>query len=154
MLLPDERRNNADVNEKVIGKMKNEIGNDHMKEFIALSPKVYASKKYIIDGSIKKDKKARGTNKNFTKKTLSFDRYHDCFFNNEVVKCIQHRIKSTPVSVNIVEINKLALKNYDNKRLRSFNGITTFSYGTHVFKVCFEELQMRRLYESYINSMK
>ena len=63
MLLPDERRNNADVNEKVIGKMKNEIGNDHMKEFIALSPKVYASKKYIIDGSIKKDKKARGTNK-------------------------------------------------------------------------------------------
>ena len=63
MLLPDERRNNADVNEKVIGKMKNEIGNGHMKEFIALSPKVYASKKYIIDGSIKKDKKARGTNK-------------------------------------------------------------------------------------------
>ena len=43
--------------------MKNEIGNGHMKEFIALSPKVYASKKYIIDGSIKKHKKARGTNK-------------------------------------------------------------------------------------------
>ena len=62
--------------------------------------------------------------------------------------------KSTPVSVNIVEINKLALKNYDNQRLRSFNGITTFSYDTHVFKVCFEELQMRRLYESYIKSMK
>ena len=44
-----------------------------MKEFVTLSPKVYASKQYIIDGSIKEHKKARGTNKNFTKKTLSFD---------------------------------------------------------------------------------
>ena len=115
MLLPDEYRKNADVNKKVIGKMKNEIGNGHMKEFITWSPKIYASKQYIIDGSIKEDKKARGTNKNVTKKTLSFDRYHDCLFNNEVVKCIQDRIKSTPVSVDTVEINKVALKNYDKK---------------------------------------
>ena len=49
--------------------MKNEIGDGHMKEFVALSPKVYTSKQYIVDGSIKEDKKARGTNKNVTKKT-------------------------------------------------------------------------------------
>ena len=126
MLLPDEYRENADVNKKVIGKMKNEICNGHMKEFIALSPKLYASKQYIIDGLIKENKKARGINKNVRKKTLSFDLYLDCLFNNEVVKCIQHRIKSTPVSVDTVEINKVALKNYDHKRLMSYNGITTF----------------------------
>ena len=134
--------------------MKNEIGNGHMKEFIALSPKVYASKQYVINGTIKEDKKARGTNKNVTKKTLSFDRYLDCLFNNEVVKCIQHRIKSTPMSVDTVEINKVALKNYDNKRLRSFNRIATFPYGTNAFKVCFEELQIKRLYASYVDSKK
>ena len=97
MLLPDEYRENADVNKKVIGKMKNKIVNGHMKEFIAFSPKVYAS--------------------------------------NEVVKCIQHRIKSTPVSVDTVEINKVTLKNYHDKRLMSYNGITTFPYGTNAFKV-------------------
>ena len=75
-------------------------------------------------------------------------------FNNEVVKCIQHRIKSTPMSVDTVEINKVALKNYDNKRLRSFKGITTFPYGTNAFKVSFEELQMKTLYASFVDSMK
>ena len=145
MVLPDEYRDNASVNKRVIGKLKNEIGNGHMKEFVAISPKVYASKQYVIDRTIKEDKKARGTNKNVTKKTLSFDRYLDCLFSNEVVKSIQHRIKSTPMSVETVEINRVALKNYDNKRLRSFNRIATFSFGTNAFKVCFEELQMKRL---------
>ena len=154
MVLANEYRDNASVNKKVIGKMKNEIGDGHMKEFVALSPKVYASKQYIVDGSIKEGKKARGTNKNVTKKTLSFDRYLDCLFNNEVVKCIQHRIKSTPMSVDTVEINKVALKNYDNKRLKSFNRITTFPYGTNAFKVCLEELQMRQLYAAYVDSNK
>ena len=151
MVLPDKHRDNASVNIKNIGKMKNEIGDGHMKEFVALSPKVYASKQYVTDGTIKEEEKPRGTNKNVTKETLSFDRYLDCLFNNEVVKFIQHKIKSTPMSVDTVEINNVALKNYDNKRLRSFNGITTFPYSTNAFKVCFEELQMKRLYESYVD---
>ena len=155
MVLPDEYKKNASVNKKVTGKMKNEIGNGHMKECVAISPKVYASQQYVIDRTIKEDKKARGTKKkNVTKKTLSFDRYLDCLFNNEVVKCIQHRIKSTPMSVDTVEINKVALKNYDNERLRSFNGITTFPYGANAFKVCFEKLEMKRLHTSYVDSMK
>ena len=87
------------------------------------------------------------------KKTLSFDRY-DCLFNDEVIKSIQVMIKSTPVSVDTAEINKVALKNYQNKRLRSFNEITTFRYGTNVFKVCFEELQMRLSYASFVINMK
>ena len=77
-----------------------------------------------------------------------------CLFNNEVVKCIQHRIKSTPMSVDTVEINKVALKSHDNKRLKSFNGITTFPCGSNAFKVCSEELQMKKLYASYVDSKK
>ena len=87
------------------------------------------------------------------KKTLSFDRY-DCLFNDEVIKSIQHRIKSTPVSVDTAEINKVAVKNHYNKRLRSFNEITTFRYGINAFKVCFEELQMRLLYASFVINIK
>ena len=58
------------------------------------------------------------------------------------------------MSVGTVEINKVALKNYDNRRLTSFNGTTTFPYGTNAYKVCFEELQMRGLHASFVDSMK
>ena len=72
MVLPNEYRDNASVDKKVIGKMKNEIGNGHMKEFVAISPKVYASKQYVIDGTIKEDKKARGTKKKCYKENIEF----------------------------------------------------------------------------------
>ena len=110
MVLPDEYRKNASVNKKVIGKMKNELGKGHMSEFIAISPKVYAYKQIQVDGTLSEDKKARGTSKTVTKKILSFDHYKKCLFNNEVVKCIQYRIKSTPSSVDTVQINKIAIK--------------------------------------------
>ena len=42
MVLPKEYKENASVNKKVIGKMKDELNKGHMSEFIALSPKVYA----------------------------------------------------------------------------------------------------------------
>ena len=77
------------------------------------------------------------------KKTLSFNLYKECLLNNKTVKCIQYRIKSTLSSVDTVQINKIALKNSDNKRLRSFDGITTFPYGTSAFKVCVKELEVK-----------
>ena len=42
-----------------------------------------------------------------------------------------------------MQINKIALKNSDNKRLRSFDDITTFPYGTSAFKVSSEELKVK-----------
>ena len=40
-------------------------------------------------------------------------------------------------------MNKIALKNSDNKGLRSFDSITSFPYGTSGFKVCAEELKIK-----------
>ena len=51
-------------------------------------------------------------------------------------------------------MTKVALKNYDNKRLRSFNGITTFPYGTSAFKVCFVELQIKQALAPYLDTIK
>ena len=67
---------------------------------------------------------------------------------------MQYRIKSNPFSVDTVQINKIALQNNNNKRLRSFNGITTFSYGTNAFMVCIEELKMKQAFLGYIDSEK
>ena len=139
IVLPNEYRENAIVNKKVIGKMKNELGKGHMSKFIAISPKVYAYKQIQVDGTVIEDKKSRGTSKTVTKKTLSFDHYKNCLFNNKVVKCTQYRIKSTPRSVDTVQINKISLKSNDDKRLWSFNGITRYPYGTSAFMVCIEE---------------
>ena len=144
MVLPEKCRQNANVNKKVIGKMKDELHKGYMREFIALSPKVYPYEQVKVDKTVSEDKKGRGTRKLVTKKTLSFDHYKKCLFNNETVKCIQHRIKKTPFSVDTVQINKIALKNSDDKRLRSFNGITTYPYGTTAFMVCMEELKMKQ----------
>ena len=154
MVLPNEYRENASVNRKVIGKMKNELGKGHMIEFIAISSKVYAYKQIQVDGTVIEDKKARGTSKTVNKKTLSFDHYKNYLFNSEVVKCTQYRIKNTPRSVDTVQVNKIALKNNDDKRLRSFNGITTYSYGTSAFVMCIEELKMRQALVAYLESQK
>ena len=66
---------------------------------------------------------------------------------------MKHRIKSTPYSIDTVEINKIALKNSDNKRLRWFNGITTYPYGTNAFMVCIEELRMKQALASYLQTI-
>ena len=64
-------------------------------------------------------------------------------FNNETLRWVQHRFKSRPGFINTVEINKVALKNKDNKRLRTFDGITTYPYGTNAFKVCKSEMEIK-----------
>ena len=72
--------------------------------------------------------------------------------NNEIVKCTQYRIKSTPSSVDAVQINKIALKNNENKRLKSFNGIATYPYGTSAFIVWIEELKVKQALACYVDS--
>ena len=83
--------------------MKNKLGKGHMSEFIAISPKVYAYKQFQVDETVIEDKKARGASRTVTKKTLSFDYYKIYLLNNEVVKCTQYRIKSTPRSVKLIK---------------------------------------------------
>ena len=53
-----------------------------------------------------------------------------------------------------MQINKIALKNSDNKRLGSFNGITTYPYGTSAFMVYIEEIKQKQALASYLDSLK
>ena len=38
------------------------------------------------------------------------------------------------------EVNKIALSSNDDKRLQTFDRITTYPYGTNAFKVCESEM--------------
>ena len=42
------------------------------------------------------------------------------------------------------EINKIALSSDDDKRLQTFNRVTTYPYGTNAFKVCEREMMALR----------
>ena len=154
MVLPEEYAKNAGVNKKVIGKMTDELGKGYVTEFVALAPKVYAFQQINIDKTLSEEKKAKGTKKMVTKKMLSFDKYRKCLFDYETIECIQHRIQSTPYSVGTIEMTKIALKNHDNKRIRSFYGIKTSPYGTNAFKVCIEELKIKHALATYLNNKK
>ena len=38
------------------------------------------------------------------------------------------------------EVNNIALSSNDDKRLQTFNRVTTYPYGTNAFKVCESEM--------------
>ena len=44
------------------------------------------------------------------------------------------------------EVNKIALTSNDDKRLQTFDKITTYPYGTNTFKVCKSEMMVMKKY--------
>ena len=55
--------------------------------------------------------------------------YKDCLFNNRIILKSQQRFKSHYHNVYTEEINKIALSSNDDKRLQTFDRITTYPYG-------------------------
>ena len=86
------------------------------------------------------DKNAKGTKKCVIKRRLKFDDNKDCLLNNEIVLKSQQRFKSERHDVYAEEINKIALSSNDDKRLQTFDRITSYPYGTSAGKVCKTEL--------------
>ena len=107
-----------------------------MTEFVALRPKTYS---YLAD-DCKENKKAKGTKKCVIKQRLKFDDYKDCLLNNEIILKSQQRFKSERHDVYTGEINKIARSSNDDKRLQTFDRITSYPYGTSASKVCKTEL--------------
>ena len=103
-----------------------------MKEFIALRPKAYAFK--LDDDS--KHKKAKGTKKGIIKRELIFENYKDSLFNDKIILRSQQRFGSDHHKVYTEEVNKIVLSSNDDKRLQTYDKISTYPYGTPAIKVC------------------
>ena len=107
-----------------------------MTEVVALRPKACA---YLIEGYDDDDyeknkiinKKAKGTKRCVIKQNIMFENYKDCFFNNKTIYRSQERFKIYNHNMYTQEVNKIALSSNDDKRLQTFDGITTFQYGTN-----------------------
>ena len=115
--------------------MKDELGGKIMTEF-APRPKAYS---YLMDNG-NSDKKAKGTKKCVIKRILKFNDYKDCLLNNKIILKSQQRFTSEAHNVYTEEVNKIALSSNDDKRLQTFDRITSYPYGTSAGKVCKTEM--------------
>ena len=115
----------TEVNKKVIGLMKDELGGDIITEFVGLRPKAYS---YITNDFIE-TKKAKGTKKCVIKKMLRFEDYKKFLFSNGKVLKSQQRFKSENHEVYTENINKIALSCDDDKRIVTSDRITSYPYG-------------------------
>ena len=115
---------------------KNEIGGKIMTEFCALRAKIYAFK---LDDDTEM-KKAKGTKKCIVKRELMLENYKDALFNDKIIIRSQQRFRSYNLKVYTEEVNKITLSSNDDKRTQTYNKVTTFPYGTNIFKVCENEM--------------
>ena len=131
-----ERPLAIEKNKKVIGMFKNELGGKIMTEFCALRAKAYS---YKLDDDTE-GKKAKGTKKCIVKRELTFKNYVDCLFKSRVIIKSQQRFRSDHHRVCTEEVNKIALSSNDDKKLETFDKVTTYPYGTNVFQICENEM--------------
>ena len=62
-------------------------------------------------------------------------------FNNTNILRSQQIFKSDYHEVYTEEVDKIALSSNDNKRLETYDGVTTCPYGTNAIKVCENEME-------------
>ena len=112
-------------NKKIIGLMKDELGGKIMTEFVALTLELYSYK--VLGGS--EDKKCKGIKKCVVKKTLTFEDYKNCLFDDSTEYRSQLMFRSSKHEVHTIEVNKVALNRNDDKRISRKDGISTFARG-------------------------
>ena len=112
-------------NKKVIGLMKDELGEKIITEFVTLRPRTYS---YLTD-DCKEDKKAKGTKKCVIKIMIKFNDYKNCLLKDEVLLKSQQRFISKKHDVYTENINKIVLRNDDDKRIVLSGKITSYPYG-------------------------
>ena len=128
------------VKTKVIGLFKDELGGKIIAEFVAFRAKPY---EYLM-GNGSENKKAKGTKKCVIKHGLMFENYKDSLFNDQIILKSQQRFKSDRHELYTEEINKIAPSSNNDKRLQTFDKITSYPYGSNAFKVCKSEMMIVR----------
>ena len=50
------------------------------------------------------------------------------------------------------EVNKIALSSNDDKRIQTYDKITTYPYGTNIFKICENEMLLKNKFNKGLNN--
>ena len=87
-----------------------------------------------------KNKKAKGVKKCVTKICLKFNDYLECLIKKIKILRSQQRFNSEEHDVYTEKKNKIALSYNDDKRLMSYDRITTYPYGIGAGILCKQEV--------------
>ena len=113
------------VNKKVIGMFKDEASGKQIAEFVGLRAKLYS---YRVE-EYYEEKKCKGVKKAVIKKTITFNDYKDCLFDNKPAMRKMNVIRSHLHTMYTETVNKIALSPFDDKRLIQKDKIHTLAYG-------------------------
>lgn len=114
------------INNKVIGKFKDETGDNIITEFAALRPKCYS----FLTNDNKESKKLKGITKCVVKKNIKFEHYKKCIFGElaeEDKYVLVNSIRTKDFSNYSLIQKKKALENNDDKRV--WFGEASLAYG-------------------------
>jgi len=115
-------------NRRVLGKMKSETGSTAPKEFVGLRAKMYSL--WVPEAESKSFKKAKGIQKQFVKKKVRHQQYLDVLRNVKKKTTAKfHMFRSTNHVLQTVEMTKLCLCAFDDKRYIQDDGVHTLAYG-------------------------
>ena len=112
-------------NKKVVGKFKDETQGIPICEFIGLRSKMYSIK--LDDDSEKKT--AKGIVRNVIKNHLKHDNYKHILETGERMNSSMKMIRSFDHDIYTVNVTKVSLSAYDDKRYIQEDGITSYAYG-------------------------
>ena len=113
------------ANKKVIGKFKDEACGVPIVEFAGLRSKMYSYMKDDMNGG----KTAKGIKKNVIKKDIKHEDYKNVLFNNKQIHHKTKTIRSEKHQLESLELNKISLSCFDDKRFIHQNGKTSYAYG-------------------------
>ena len=113
-----------DTNKKVIGKMKPEHVNNIIEEFIGLRSKMYSIK--LDDG--KERKTAKDIKKYVIEKDLKHQNYNQILTLGKNLYSTMKMIRSSKHQLYTMEMNKVSLSAYDDKRYIHDDGISSYAH--------------------------
>ena len=120
------------ANKKVLGKMKDEMNGEVIHEFVGLRSKMYSIKS---SGGVEK-KTAKGIRKSTIKRRLRHDMYRRALFEDVVSHEMMRSIRSYNHKVYSIQLNKVGLSAYDDKRYVLDDKFTTRAHGHFMNVVC------------------
>ena len=115
------------TNKKVPLKMTDELHGAILLEAVLLKSKSY-SILFADDDTLQTKKSAKGVNRN-VKNDLRHETYKNVLFTKEELRKTMKRLQSKKHEISLLEINKLVLSAYDDKRFILEDGITTLAHG-------------------------
>ena len=101
---------------------KDDLGGKIMDKICGPRAKTYA---FLLDDN-SECKKAKGTKKCVIKRTLKFEDYCDSIFKNKNILGSQLTFKSDCQTISKIDVNKIVISSNDDKRIQTFDKITTY----------------------------